>query len=196
MSHAKTTVVINNDLGGGLALQYHCKSGDNNLKAQSLAPGGSSSFRFNPDVFGRTLYFCSFSWQNESHYFDIYVQKRDKEFERWTDAFSPLYFEVNEAMEVMATEEPCDIACTFGNGLLDIEDYPQAKHPYPFNDSVVIYIRHIGPGVCIGQAWQEVVINNDLGGGLALQYHCKSGDNDLGARSLAPGGSWIMVISV
>ncbi|CAA7052460.1 unnamed protein product [Microthlaspi erraticum] len=155
MSHAKTTVVINNDLGGGLALQYHCKSGDNNLKAQSLAPGGSSSFRFNPDVFGRTLYFCSFSWQNESHYFDIYVQKRDKEFERWTDAFSPLYFEVNEAMEVMATEEPCDIACTFGNGLLDIEDYPQAKHPYPFNDSVVIYIRHIGPGVCIGQAWQE-----------------------------------------
>ena len=30
-----------------------------------------------------------------------------------------------------------------------------AKHPYPFNDSVVIYIRHIGPGVCVGQAWQE-----------------------------------------
>ena len=97
-------------------------------------------------------------------------------------------------MEVMATEEPCDIACRFGDGLLAIEDYPQgfprpgkdsllrlaffflhthcisthrfiylcfgslnvaAKHPYPFNDSVVIYIRHIGPGVCVGQAWQE-----------------------------------------
>ncbi|KAL0877957.1 hypothetical protein Bca101_027663 [Brassica carinata] len=76
------------------------------------------------------------------------------------NAFSPLYFEVTEAMEVMATEEPCDIACRFGDGLLAIEDYPQgfprpAKHPYPFNDSVVIYIRHIGPGVCVGQAWQE-----------------------------------------
>ncbi|KAJ0229236.1 WD repeat protein [Hirschfeldia incana] len=76
------------------------------------------------------------------------------------NAFSPLYFEVIEAMEVMATEEPCDIACRFGAGLLAIEDYPQgfprpAKHPYPFNDSVVIYIRHIGPGVCVGQAWQE-----------------------------------------
>jgi hypothetical protein len=63
-------------------------------------------------------------------------------------------------MEVMATEEPCDVACKFGDGLLAIEDYPQgfprpAKHPYPFNDSVVIYIRHIGPGVCVGQAWQE-----------------------------------------
>ncbi|KAF8052487.1 hypothetical protein N665_1555s0012 [Sinapis alba] len=76
------------------------------------------------------------------------------------NAFSPLYFEVTEAMDVMAAEEPCDIACKFGDGLLDIEDYPQgfpqpAKHPYPFNDSVVIYIRHIGPGVCVGQAWQE-----------------------------------------
>ncbi|ESQ27881.1 hypothetical protein EUTSA_v10018923mg [Eutrema salsugineum] len=76
------------------------------------------------------------------------------------DSFSPLYFEVREAMEVMATEEPCDIACNFGDGLLAIEDYPKgfpppAKHPYPFNDSVVIYIRHIGPGVCVGQAWQE-----------------------------------------
>lgn len=29
------------------------------------------------------------------------------------------------------------------------------KHPYPFNDQVVIYIRHIGPGVLVGQAWQE-----------------------------------------
>lgn len=41
------------------------------------------------------------------------------------NALSPLYFEVTEAMEVMATEEPCDVACKFGDGLLAIEDYPQ-----------------------------------------------------------------------
>lgn len=29
------------------------------------------------------------------------------------------------------------------------------KHPYPFSDQVVIYIRHIGHGVLVGQAWQE-----------------------------------------
>lgn len=29
------------------------------------------------------------------------------------------------------------------------------KHPYPFNDQVVIYVRHLGPGVSVGQAWQE-----------------------------------------
>lgn len=29
------------------------------------------------------------------------------------------------------------------------------KHPYPFNDQIVIYIRYLGPGVSVGQAWQE-----------------------------------------
>ena len=29
------------------------------------------------------------------------------------------------------------------------------KHPWPFNDQVMIYVRHIGPGVLVGQAWQE-----------------------------------------
>ena len=30
-----------------------------------------------------------------------------------------------------------------------------AKHPYPLNYRVVIYIQHIGVGVCVGHAWQE-----------------------------------------
>ena len=29
------------------------------------------------------------------------------------------------------------------------------KHLYPFNDQIVIYVRHLGPGVSVGQAWQE-----------------------------------------
>lgn len=77
-----TTVVIHNDLGAGLSLGYHCKSKDDDLGDHRLAPGGSGSFGFKPDIFGRTLFFCRFSWNNESHYFDIYKQKRDREFER------------------------------------------------------------------------------------------------------------------
>lgn len=30
-----------------------------------------------------------------------------------------------------------------------------AEHPWPFNDHLVIYVRHAGPGVMVGQAWQE-----------------------------------------
>ncbi|XP_010468221.1 PREDICTED: uncharacterized protein LOC104748246 [Camelina sativa] len=78
-----TTVVIRNDLGGGLTLWYRCKSGDDEVGFGSLAPGGSWSFGFKPHIFGRTLYFCNFSWGNGSHYFDIYKQSRDKEYKEF-----------------------------------------------------------------------------------------------------------------
>ncbi|XP_030546917.2 uncharacterized protein LOC115752731 [Rhodamnia argentea] len=75
-------------------------------------------------------------------------------------SFYPLYFVVTPVKEVMSTEQPCDLAYEFGDGLLDLCDYPESfpkpgKHPYPFDDEVVMYLRHIGPGVLVGQAWQE-----------------------------------------
>ncbi|XP_010419454.1 PREDICTED: uncharacterized protein LOC104705174 [Camelina sativa] len=78
-----TTVVIRNDLEGGLTLEHHCKSGDDDLGFGTLAPGESWSFGFKPDIFGRTLFFCKFSWENGSHYFEIYKQSRDKEFKEF-----------------------------------------------------------------------------------------------------------------
>ncbi|KAK1362729.1 hypothetical protein POM88_038290 [Heracleum sosnowskyi] len=74
--------------------------------------------------------------------------------------YFPMYFMVKQVNEVMSTEQPCDMAYEFGDGVWDHYDYPQgfpkpAKHPWPFNDEVVVYIRQIGPGVLVGQAWQE-----------------------------------------
>ncbi|KAL6286860.1 hypothetical protein ACE6H2_011250 [Prunus campanulata] len=76
------------------------------------------------------------------------------------NSFSPLYFVVRQHKEVMPTEQPCDLAYEFGDGLFDLHEYPEGfpkpvKHPYPFNDQVVVYVRHLGPGVSVGQAWQE-----------------------------------------
>ncbi|KAL3366325.1 hypothetical protein AABB24_011146 [Solanum stoloniferum] len=81
-------------------------------------------------------------------------------FSGLSNSFSPLYFMVNELKEVMSTEEPCDLAYEFKDGILDLPDFPHgfpmpAEHPWPFNDEIVIYIRHAGPGVMVGQAWQE-----------------------------------------
>ncbi|KAL5699350.1 hypothetical protein ACHQM5_030267 [Ranunculus cassubicifolius] len=75
------------------------------------------------------------------------------------NSYSPLYFSVTRQKEVMATEQPCDVAYEFGDGLLDA-DYPNGfpkpvKHPWPFDDYVVVYVRHVGPGVIVGQAWRE-----------------------------------------
>ncbi|KAG9456031.1 hypothetical protein H6P81_000539 [Aristolochia fimbriata] len=79
---------------------------------------------------------------------------------RVTKSRSPLYFKVTELKEVMSTEQPCDLAYEFGDGLFGLCDYPEgfpqpATHPWPFNDNLVIYIRHVGPGVMVGQVWQE-----------------------------------------
>ncbi|XP_028772035.1 uncharacterized protein LOC114745418 [Neltuma alba] len=78
----------------------------------------------------------------------------------FANSLAPLYFTVRQLKEVMSTEQPCDQAYEFGDGLHDIKELPQGfprpvKHPYPFNDQVVIYVRHLGPGVSVGQAWQE-----------------------------------------
>ncbi|XP_068484931.1 uncharacterized protein [Phaseolus vulgaris] len=60
----------------------------------------------------------------------------------FADSFSPLYFAVRQLKEVMSTEQPCDLAYEFGDGLYDIKELPLG-FPKP------------GPGVSVGQAWQE-----------------------------------------
>ncbi|XP_028244731.1 uncharacterized protein LOC114422530 isoform X2 [Glycine soja] len=69
-------------------------------------------------------------------------------------------FIMRKLKEVMSTEQPCDLAYEFGDGLHDIKELPlgfprPVKHPYPFNDQIVVYVRYLGPGVSVGQAWQE-----------------------------------------
>ncbi|CAH8302273.1 unnamed protein product [Eruca vesicaria subsp. sativa] len=73
----KTTVQISNRLDGGLTLKLHCKSKNNDLGVQTLAPDSSWSFKFRPNIFGTTLFFCRFVWAHEAHSFDIYDDYRD-----------------------------------------------------------------------------------------------------------------------
>jgi hypothetical protein len=53
-----------------------------------------------------------------------------------TKTFSPLYFKVVEQKEVMSTEQPCDLAYEFGDGHLDLCNYPR-HFPIPGG----IYLR-------------------------------------------------------
>lgn len=74
----KTTVQITSNLPGGTELTVHCKSKDDDFGDKVLAPNLSWSFQFRPLVLvGETLYFCSFSWSDQFHYFNIYEENRD-----------------------------------------------------------------------------------------------------------------------
>ncbi|KAL3729226.1 hypothetical protein ACJRO7_026346 [Eucalyptus globulus] len=73
----RTHVIINNSLPAGTTLTAHCKSKDDDLGIHYIT--SSWEFQFRPSLFGNTLYFCSFAWPNNFHWFDIYVQSRDSD---------------------------------------------------------------------------------------------------------------------
>ncbi|RDX82151.1 S-protein-like 2, partial [Mucuna pruriens] len=71
----KTHVYIKNSLGVDLLI--HCKSRDNDLGVQLLHPNDTFGFGFRVNLFGTTLFYCSFQWGNDFHWFDIFIANRD-----------------------------------------------------------------------------------------------------------------------
>ncbi|KAL2346164.1 hypothetical protein Fmac_000164 [Flemingia macrophylla] len=74
---AKTHVRITNTLEGGLDLTVHCKSKDDDIGEQHLHSNAFFDFQFATNIFGTTLFYCSFQWEDNFQWFDIYVEKRD-----------------------------------------------------------------------------------------------------------------------
>lgn len=70
-------VQITNKLENGEDLTLHCKSKDDDLGVHLLHRDESYRFRFCPHLLGKTLFFCSFVWSGQVHWFDIYNGKKD-----------------------------------------------------------------------------------------------------------------------
>lgn len=76
----KVTVYITNNLTNNHELGVYCKDKHHYFGFQTLRFGENYTFTFRPRAFLQTtLYFCGFSWTNEFHRFDIYVEERDVE---------------------------------------------------------------------------------------------------------------------
>ena len=73
----KVDLRITNDLGTGANLTHHCKSKDDDLGTHVLAPNQLFEWGFRPNFWGTTLYYCQFWFGSETHWFNIYVEKRD-----------------------------------------------------------------------------------------------------------------------
>ncbi|KAB2599912.1 hypothetical protein D8674_010183 [Pyrus ussuriensis x Pyrus communis] len=74
---SKVTIQITNALGPNTDLTVHCKSNDDDLGYHRLHPGDSFAFKFKPNIWGTTLFFCSFEWAGEFHYYDVFRADRD-----------------------------------------------------------------------------------------------------------------------
>ncbi|CAO2841224.1 unnamed protein product [Amaranthus hypochondriacus] len=75
----KLNVQMINTLQGREDLTIHCKSKDNDLGVHVISFNGTYGFQFKPSFFGGTLYYCGFTWDESLHWFDIYVQSRDRD---------------------------------------------------------------------------------------------------------------------
>ncbi|GLT44292.1 hypothetical protein SLA2020_181980 [Shorea laevis] len=70
-----------NDIGPGIDLIFHCFSGDDDLGEHKIGHQVSWGFKFYTNIWGTTLFYCSFAWQDKFYYFDIFVNKRDYDFD-------------------------------------------------------------------------------------------------------------------
>ncbi|CAB4321818.1 unnamed protein product [Prunus armeniaca] len=58
-------------------MTVHCKSKDDDLGFHVVPIKGNYGFKFKPNFWDTTQFFCSFKWGTEFHYFDIYIYERD-----------------------------------------------------------------------------------------------------------------------
>ncbi|KAF8012359.1 hypothetical protein BT93_I0492 [Corymbia citriodora subsp. variegata] len=72
-----SSVQIVNNLPGGLLLTIHCKSKDDDLGIHEISSGNQWGFPFKPNIWGTTLFFCSFQWPGSFYHFDVYDDGRD-----------------------------------------------------------------------------------------------------------------------
>ncbi|CAJ1978379.1 unnamed protein product [Sphenostylis stenocarpa] len=68
---------IVNNLSDNQPLNVHCKSKDDDLNNHVIYRGQSFRWRFRPNIWGTTLFFCHFSWAGGEGSYDIYKNRRD-----------------------------------------------------------------------------------------------------------------------
>ncbi|KAI4331386.1 hypothetical protein MLD38_029577 [Melastoma candidum] len=71
-------VYLFNDIEYGPTLYAHCYSKDDDLGEQVLNWKESWDFSFGLDFFGGSEFYCRFKFNDESHLYPIYLQKRDQ----------------------------------------------------------------------------------------------------------------------
>lgn len=69
----RVVMITNNTSEGRFDLTVHCKSKDDDVGEHVPSPNQSYSFSFHDKLFGQTLFYCSFKWNNGGLHFVRYL---------------------------------------------------------------------------------------------------------------------------
>ncbi|QCD85985.1 Plant self-incompatibility S1 [Vigna unguiculata] len=70
-------MLIVNKLGHGTPLTLHCKSKNDDLQVHVIQYDQSFRWKFRPNFWGTTLFYCYFWWSGGRGAYDIYKDRRD-----------------------------------------------------------------------------------------------------------------------
>ncbi|KAF3457471.1 hypothetical protein FNV43_RR02129 [Rhamnella rubrinervis] len=193
----KVHVYIRNDLGGGLKLNVHCKSKDDDLGLKVIDPNGIWEFHFTSSFWGNTQFYCEKSCHGALFFpFKVHVLIRN-------DVGSTLKLHCKSAdddlgVKVVPPSQTWDFrfrSSFWGNTRFYCSvEWPGAAHNFD------AYVEH--RDACTTCAWSiepenpyipekiNVDIFNDLGQGFNMTIHCKSKNDDLGVHVVPPNGDW------
>ncbi|CAL1403654.1 unnamed protein product [Linum trigynum] len=73
---------IVNELSGGRAVTVHCRSKNNDMGVHVVPPGSEYQWRFRPNIFGITLFWCHVAKGNVEVVFDAYNEEEKDPWER------------------------------------------------------------------------------------------------------------------
>lgn len=73
-----TIVTMTNSLGGQL-LTVHCKSKDDDLGVHKVPSNANYHFQFQTNIWKSTMFYCSFGWNNQVKWFNIFEAERDQD---------------------------------------------------------------------------------------------------------------------
>ncbi|CAI0541408.1 unnamed protein product [Linum tenue] len=75
-------VHVVNELSGGRAVTVHCKSKNNDMGVHVVPPGSEYQWRFRPNIFGNTIFWCHVAKGNVEVVFDAFNEEDKDPWER------------------------------------------------------------------------------------------------------------------
>ena len=82
VGRGEKSVIINDFTGGQLWVK--CASGDDNFDGRMLQDGEAMGWKFRPNIFGTTLFYCDFSWNGKKAHIDVWTMAiGDDNFITW-----------------------------------------------------------------------------------------------------------------